>query len=84
MFTDLERKEVKLYKPALAPRFQPTDPLISTTIVLQKDVESKQDYQGGRKGGIYWEFQVDIYTLQYMKQITKTYCIAQGTHSLRL
>lgn len=43
MFTDLERKEVKLYKPTLAPRFQPTDPLISTTIVLQKDVESKQE-----------------------------------------
>ena len=43
MFTDLERKEVKLYKPTPAPRFQPTDPLISTTIVLQKDVESKQE-----------------------------------------
>ena len=43
MFTDLERKEVKLYKPTPAPRSQPTDPLIFTTIVLQKDVESKQE-----------------------------------------
>lgn len=43
MFTDLERKEVKLYKPTPAPQFQPTDPLIFTTIVLQKDVESKQE-----------------------------------------
>ena len=39
----LERKEVKLYKPTPAPRFQPMDPLIFTAIVLQKDLESKQE-----------------------------------------
>ena len=30
-------------------------------------------------GGINWEFEFNIYTLLYIKYITRTYCIAQGT-----
>ena len=32
-----------------------------------------------RRGGINWEIGIDIYTLLYIKQITRTYCMAQGT-----
>ena len=37
-------------------------------------------YQGGkREGWINWEIGDDIYTLLYIKVITRTYCIPQGT-----
>ena len=35
--------------------------------------------KGKGRGGINWEIGIDIYTLQYIKWIIRTYCIAQGT-----
>ena len=35
--------------------------------------------QGKQEGGINQEFGIKIYKLFYVEQITKTYCIAQGT-----
>ena len=32
--------------------------------------EQTYSYQGGRWGGIDWDFRIDMYTLPYLKQIT--------------
>ena len=36
-------------------------------------------YQEGRWGGMKWEIGTDIHTMLCIKQIMRTYCIAQGT-----
>ena len=50
-------------------------------VTKQTQKHRKQTWlpQGKQEGGINQEFGIKIYKLFYVEQITKTYCIAQGT-----
>ena len=46
---------------------------------LEKELMGTGVGRKGWWGGIDWEFGIDMCTLLYLKQPTRTYCIAQGT-----
>ena len=47
--------------------------------LTEKELMSTGIGRKGWLGGIDWEFGIDMCTLLYLKQPTRTYCIAQET-----